>query len=213
MAGLLSSGVILVDQSMAAMLEPGSVAALSYGGRIVSVIVSLTTVSLSTAVMPYLSRMVAAQDWKGCRSTLHTYSWIVTCATLPLVVIMVMFSGAIVRLLYQRGNFTAADTLLVSRVQAMYALQLVFTGVGMLYGRMLVAMRRTDLIMASAALNLVLDVVLNILCMRRFGVAGIALATSLFYFGSFLFARTMATRLLRRQIRMQTVLTFGTSCA
>ena len=34
-AGLLSSGVVLVDQSMAAMLEPGSVAALSYGGRIV----------------------------------------------------------------------------------------------------------------------------------------------------------------------------------
>jgi putative peptidoglycan lipid II flippase len=212
-AGLLSSGVILVDQSMAAMLEPGSVAALSYGNRIVSVLVSLTTVPLSTAVMPYLSQMVAAQDWEGCRATLRTYSWIVTSVMLPLVVIMVSFSSTIVRLLYQRGNFTPTDTLLVSRVQAMYALQLAFAGVGMLYGRMLVAMKRTDLIMASAALNLAFDIVFNFICMRHFGVAGIALATSLFYFGSFLFARTMARRLLSRQMKRQTALTFGTSCA
>ncbi len=51
-AGVLSSAVGLVDQSMAAILEPGSVAALSYGNRIVSVLASLTSVSLSTAVMP-----------------------------------------------------------------------------------------------------------------------------------------------------------------
>ena len=187
-AGLLSSGVVLVDQSMAAMLEPGSVAALSYGSRIVSVLVSLTSMSLCTAVVPYLSQMVAVQDWEGCQRTLRTYSWMVSCLMLPLTAIMVLFSGTIVRLLYQRGNFTPADTLLVSRVQAMYAFQLAFAGLGMLYGRLLVAMKRTDLIMASAALNLGLDIVLNLICMRYLGVAGIALATSLFYFGSYLFA-------------------------
>ncbi len=212
-AGLLSSGVVLVDQSMAAMLEPGSVAALSYGSRIVSVLVSLTSMSLCTAVVPYLSQMVAVRDWEGCQRTLRTYSWMVSCLMLPLAAIMVLFSGTIVRLLYQRGNFTPADTLLVSRVQAMYALQLAFAGLGMLYGRLLVAMKRTDLIMASAALNLGLDIVLNIICMRHFGVAGIALATSLFYFGSYLFARTMARRLLGRQMKMQTGLAVGASCA
>ena len=132
---------------------------------------------------------------------------------LPLAAVMVLFSGPIVRLLYQRGNFTPADTLLVSRVQAMYAFQLAFTGVGMLYGRVLVAMKRTDLVMASAALNLALDIVLNLICMRYLGVAGIALATSLFYFGTFLFFRTMARRLLGRQMKMQTALAVGTSCA
>ncbi len=198
-AGLLSSGVGIVDQSMAARLEPGSVAALSYGNRIVSVIVALTSVSLSTAVIPYLSQMVAAQDWNGCRRTLQTYTRIVSIVLIPVVIVLVFSSRSIVRLLYQRGAFTSADTVLVSRVQAMYALQLAFCCVGTLYGRLLVAMKRNDLIMLGAMLNLVLDVVLNIICMRYFGVAGIALSTSLFYFGSFLFCRTMANRLLSQK--------------
>ncbi len=212
-AGLLSSGVVLVDQSMAAMLEPGSVAALSYGSRIVTVLVSLTSFSLSTAVVPYLSQMVANQDWEGCQRTVRTYSWIVSCLMVPLAAVMIWFSATIVRVLYQRGNFSPADTLLVSRIQAMYAFQLAFTAVGMLYGRLLIAMKRTDLIMASAALNLSLDIVLNLICMRYLGVAGIALATSLFYFGTFLFLRTTARRLLGRQMKTQTGLAVGTSCA
>jgi putative peptidoglycan lipid II flippase len=198
-AGLLSSGVGIVDQSMAAMLEPGSVAALSYGNRIVSVIVGLTSASLSTAVIPYLSQMVAVQDWNGCRRTLQTYTRVVSFALIPVAIVLALGSRTIVRLLYQRGAFTTADTVLVSRVQAMYALQLLFCGVGMLYGRLLVAMKRNDLIMVCAVLNLTLDVVLNIVCMRYLGVAGIALSTSLFYFGSFMFCRAMANRLLSQK--------------
>jgi putative peptidoglycan lipid II flippase len=198
-AGLLSSGVSIVDQSMAATLEPGSVAALAYGNRIVSVLAGLTAVSLSTAVIPYLSQMVADRDWPGCRRTLRTYTWLVSAIMVPLVLVTVFFSGTMVRLLYQRGAFTAADTALVSRVQSMYALQLSFAGIAVLYGRLLAAMRRTDLIMVGAAINLSLDIVLNIVCMRFLGVAGIALATSLFYAGSFVFVRTMALRLLHRE--------------
>jgi putative peptidoglycan lipid II flippase len=212
-AGLLSSGVGLVDQSMAAMLAPGSVAALSYGSRIVAVMATVTSVALSTAMMPYLSQMVAARDWEGCRQTLRTYSWIVSGVMLPVVAVLVLFSSPIVRLLYQRGAFTAADTALVSRVQVMYALQLSFRGVSILYARLLTAMKRNDLIMVSAALNLGLDIVLNLICMRYLGVAGIALATSLFYLGSFALFQAMGRRLLGREIELQAALAVGASCA
>ncbi len=132
---------------------------------------------------------------------------------LPLVAVLVLGSGTIVRLLYQRGAFSAADTALVSRVQIMYAWQLSFGGVAILYARLLIAMKRNDLIMVSAALNLGLDIVLNLVCMRYLGVAGIALATSLFYFGSFLFFQTMGRYLLGRQMKLQSSLAMGTLCA
>lgn len=48
-------------------------------------------------------------------------------------------------------------------------------------------MRRTDLILYCGTLNLMLDVVLNLILMRWFGVAGIALATSLWTASTFLF--------------------------
>ena len=70
---------------------------------------------------------------------------------------------------------------MVANVQAMYALQIPFNVMAMLYMRLLTAMDRNDLVMAIAGINLALDVVLNLICMKFFGVAGIALSTSLFY--------------------------------
>jgi putative peptidoglycan lipid II flippase len=67
---------------------------------------------------------------------------------------------------------------------------------------MLTAMRRNDLVMISAGINLILDIVLNLICIRLLGVAGIALATSLFFIGSMSFAFVMASRLLSRAIKL-----------
>jgi putative peptidoglycan lipid II flippase len=200
---VLVSGVTVVDQSMAAWLQPGSVAALAYGNRMVSVVVGLTATSLSAAVIPYFSEMIAEGNWEACRHTLQTYTRILLLAMTPIGILLVVFSPVLVRWLFQRGAFTAQDTLVVSRVQAMYALQIPFYAAGLLYVRMLTAMRRNDLVMISAGISLSLDIVLNLICMRFFGVAGIALSTSLFYVASLLFAFLTARYLLAERIASQ----------
>jgi putative peptidoglycan lipid II flippase len=53
--------------------------------------------------------------------------------------------------------------------------------------------------MYGAAINLVLDVVLNLVLMRIWGIAGIALSTSLVYLVSFLFLTTCSMRILRQE--------------
>src|SRR5439155_25525830 len=70
---LLMSSSPVIDQSMAAMLSPGSVAALGYGSKVVGFILGIGSLALGTAVLPYFSRMVAAGDWAGVRHTLRTY--------------------------------------------------------------------------------------------------------------------------------------------
>jgi Na+-driven multidrug efflux pump len=69
----------------------------------------------------------------------------------------------------------------------MYAIQIPFFVSSRVFYRFLVAMRRSDLIFYCGALNLALDIVLNLILMRWFGVAGIALATSLWTVSTFLF--------------------------
>jgi putative peptidoglycan lipid II flippase len=65
LGGVVASGGLLVDQSMAAMLPAGSVSALAYASRFVSVVLTLSAGAVSTAVTPYLSRLIAAGDWAG----------------------------------------------------------------------------------------------------------------------------------------------------
>lgn len=200
---VMVSGVTVVDQSMAAWLQPGSVAALAYGNRIVSVVVGLTATALSAAVIPYFSEMTSDQNWQGCRHTLRTYTRILLLVMTPVCVLLIVFSSRLVRVMFQHGAFTAHDALVVSRVQSMYALQIPFAAAGLLYVRMLTALKRNALVMTSAGIGLALDIVLNLVCMKYLGVAGIALSTSLFYAVSLLFAVLVARRLLAANLAAQ----------
>ncbi|MGE5324046.1 MAG: murein biosynthesis integral membrane protein MurJ [Actinomycetota bacterium] len=197
----LMGSATVIDQAMAAMLPGGSVAALNYANKIVNIAVTTAAPALSTAVLPYFSRMVAAADWQGCRHTLKRYSLLVAGASVPFTVLLIVMSRPLVRLIYQRGAFTAADTALVSSVQICYSFQIPFFILGMLFVRFLSSIRRNDLLMYGGAINLVIDVVLNLVLMRFMGVAGIALSTSLVYVCSFIFVAVFARRSLARQER------------
>src|SRR5580692_5451847 len=73
LSSVVASGGLLVDQSMAAMLPSGSVSALVYANRFVSVVLTLLAGAVSTAVTPYFSRMIAMRDWAGCRHIIRTW--------------------------------------------------------------------------------------------------------------------------------------------
>lgn len=196
LSGLLASGGLLVDQGMAATLRAGSVAALAYASRFTGVAMMLLGGALATAITPYFARMVAVQDWKGCRHTLNTYARLSALVATPLAVGMIFGSHWIIHLAFQHGAFHAEDTAAVAPVQAMYAIQLPFFVVSRVYYRYLLAIRRSGLILACGGLNLVLDVVLNIVLMRWMGVAGIALATSLWAVSTLVFLAYWSYKLL-----------------
>ena len=196
LSGLVASSGLLVDQGMAAMLPPGSVSTLVYANRFVSVVLNLLAGAIATAVTPYFSQLVARQDWSACRHTLNTYVRLTALVSMPVAMVMIAGSHLLVRLTYQHGAFGPQDTAAVAPVQAMYAIQLPFFIVSRVFYRYLIAIQRTSLIMYCGILNLVLDVVLNLICMRWYGVAGIALATSLWTVSTFVFLCYWTYRLL-----------------
>lgn len=178
---LLTTSVPVVDQAMAAMLPTGSVSALGYGNKVVGAIVALGANALGTALLPYLSRMAIEHDWQGCRHTLKRYTGIILASTIPVTLVLIWLSTPIVQWLFQRGAFTAADTQLVSWVQICYSLQIPFNLLGILFVRFISATRRNDLLFYVAAMNFICNVGLNFILMKKFGVAGIGLSTSLVY--------------------------------
>jgi putative peptidoglycan lipid II flippase len=177
----LMNSSLLINQSMAAMLGPGSVAALGYGNKVVTLILGVGSLALSTAVLPYFSRMVATGDWAGVRHTLRTYLRLILITTLILTGILVVCAQPMVRILFERGSFTAKDTYVVSVVTACFALQIPFYVAGILGVRLLNALGMSRSILLICAANLVVNVLGNLFLMRWIGVAGIALSTSLVY--------------------------------
>jgi len=83
LSSVVASGGLLVDQSMAAMLPAGSVSALVYANRFVSVVLTLLAGAVSTAIVPHFSRMIAHRDWAGCRHTLRTWVGLTALVSIP----------------------------------------------------------------------------------------------------------------------------------
>jgi putative peptidoglycan lipid II flippase len=186
LSAVAASGGLLVDQSMAAMLPAGSVSALVYGGRFVSVVLAL------------LAGAISAGDWAGCRRAVHAWVRLTAWVSAPVAVLLIAVAHPLVRVALQHGAFGPSDTAVVARVLAMYAIQIPFFVSSRVYYRFLIAMRRTDLALYCGILNLILDIGLNLVLMRWMGVAGIALATSLWTVSTFLFLRYWTRKLLGR---------------
>lgn len=197
LSSVVASGGLLVDQSMAAMLPAGSVSALVYANRFVSVVLTLLGGAIASAVTPYFATMVARREWSACRHSVRTWLTWTALVSIPIAITLMAGGHWLVRVAFQHGAFAARDTAVVAPVLAMYAIQIPFFVTSRVFYRFLLAMRRTDLILYCGLLNLGLDVVLNLVLMRRMGVAGIALATSLWTISTFLFLWYWTHRLLR----------------
>jgi len=182
----LMSSAVLVDQAMAAMLSPGSVATLGYANKVTAMILGVGSMALGTAVLPHFSRMVADGDWSGLRHAFSTYARLISIICIPTAAILFMFSTPMIDVLFERGAFSAEDTAKVGQAQSFYVLQIPFYVLGILGVRLLSALSKNKVLMKISFVNLIVNIVGNYVLMQFWGVAGIALSTTLVYALSFI---------------------------
>ena len=87
------------------------------------------------------------------------------------------FSVPIVRIIFQRGAFSIADTYLVARVQFWSLLLVPVSMLLALVVRLVSSLKYNELLLRMAILSLIANIALDYLLMQRMGVAGIALST------------------------------------
>ena len=152
--------------------------------------------TLDRFAVPALAPLVMPVSIIAGALLLHGRWGIWALVSVPIAGLLILGAQPLVRVTLQHGAFGPRDTAVVTSVLAMYAIQIPFFVVSRVFYRFVVAMRRTDLVLYCGILNLGLDVVLNLALMRWLGVAGIALATSLWTVGTLAFLWYWANRLL-----------------
>ncbi len=196
---LLLTGTTIIDQSMAAMLGPRNVSALNYATKVVGALIGLANLAIGTPIMTTVPRLIAGGDWGLVRRSFRLYASWLFAATIPATALLVWLSPEIVSLLFERGSFTSADTALVSAVERCYLLQIPFHLLGVLAVRFLMGMSYNRVLLYISGVQVVVNVVANLVLMHFFGLAGIALSTTLVFAVAMLLAFIALNRLLRRR--------------
>ncbi len=186
LVGLLAAEVnIIVDKMIASMLEPGSVAALAYGNRIMQFPQGVFAISLATALLPTLSRQTSSGKLGDAGKTLGRATLALAALMIPATICMVLLAGPLVQVLLARGAFTAESTLLTSSALVYYSAGLLFYGAVKITVPVFYSMKDTrtpvKIAVGCMGLNIILNIVFTLFFIRTGlakPLAGLALATS-----------------------------------
>lgn len=180
----LMTASVIVDQVMAAPLDPGTIATLGYANRIIALMLGLGALSVSRATLPIFSAMRAAADPRLPRVAIQ-WAGILFLGGAAAALLAWWFAPVVVALLFQRGAFTAKDTLAVVDVFSFALVQIPFYCGGLVLTAQLAASGHYRLITSIGAVNLAAKPIMNWLLIPSLGAAGITLATGVMYAFSF----------------------------
>lgn len=169
----------LVDTLLGSLAGEGGVASLSYAQLVQVLPVSLFGVSVAAVALPELSReAVTPQSHDLLRVRLATGFRRIAYFVVPAAFAFVALGDVIVAALFETGRFQATDTAVVGGVLAAYGIGLLGAASAKLFASGFFALRDTRTPVMISIVTLTLSAVLAALLLRPFGVAGIALGSS-----------------------------------
>ncbi len=168
-----------VGRIIASYLPHGEVASLSYAFRIFILPFSLFAVPVYTVMFSKISRLYHEQKLKELYSHIDS-SIILMCITLiPSTILLCSTGDAIIKILYERGAFTAKETLITTRALFGYGIGILFYALSLSLVRVFNALHDMKTPAAIGITSIALNALLATLLMRQFNNLGISLATSI----------------------------------
>ena len=131
--GLMVTQVqIVIDGRWASETGAQSVSWMRYATTLIQMPLGLVPVAISLAALPSLAQRASAEDWDAFRSILARGLRLVLVLLLPATVGLWVLATPVIRLLFEHGSFTPADTSMTASALRLYLLGLPFAGVDFL---------------------------------------------------------------------------------
>jgi putative peptidoglycan lipid II flippase len=177
-----SAGVqiaLFADTIIASFLSAGALSALYYADRLNQLPIGVIGIAVGTVLLPEMASRIAASDETGARRAQARAIELTLLLSIPCVVAFLLIPELIMRALFMRGAFTAADAAAAGATLAAYASGLLpFVLIRSVTASFLA--RGDTATPVKAALTAAgVNVVFKILLMAPLAQVGLALATSI----------------------------------
>ncbi|MDG3575380.1 murein biosynthesis integral membrane protein MurJ [Rhizobium sp. YJ-22] len=166
---------LLINTNIASGQE-GAVSSLVYADRIYQLPLGVVGIAVATVLLPELSRALRGGHLKEAANLQNRSAEFTLFLTLPAAAALLVMSEPIVRLVFERGRFSADSTVIVSHILAIYGLGLPAFVLIKAFIPGFFAREDTRTPMIFAAVSVVVNVSLALTLFPRMGAAGIATA-------------------------------------
>jgi putative peptidoglycan lipid II flippase len=177
--GVAAAQVSILVTTYLATSQPGVATALTYAFRLIYMPIGIIGVSVATAAIPELSRQAAAGDHGQMRATLSSGLRMMLMLAVPATVGLMVLDGPIVELIFEYGEFRAADTALTAGALFYYAPAIVGYSVVKIAAPSFYSLQDARTPAAISVVSILLNVMFCVMLFRQMGYSGLALGTAL----------------------------------
>lgn len=190
---------VLVNTNFASYLVDGSMAWLNFAFRLMQFPIGVFGVAVALATTPAVARLIAQKKEAEYVKTFRESAQLTLFLCIPSALGLIVFAEPIMALIYQYGQFGAADTRQAAHALMAYASGLCFYALIKIYQPAFVAFNdaRTPMILSLASIALNFGINWYLVFELHFAHWGLALGTSLVALSNSL----MLGLLLRKHVR------------
>ncbi len=170
---------LLINSIFGSLVSDQAPAAIDKAFRIYQLPQGIFSVAIATVLFPTLARFAARGAHDDLRATMANGMRQILFVLLPAAAAILVLSEPMIRLVYQRGEFTPEQTTLVATALFWFAFSLPTNGVYLLQTRTFFSLQRPWVATGLAGLDLAVSALGALLLYKPFGTGGIVAGTGI----------------------------------
>lgn len=172
---------ILSDRYFLSRVDEGGIAALNYAMTIFILPISIITISISTALLPKFSQLAASNSKSELKDKINTALLSTLLLFIPITLIFIFWGKEVVRIFYERGNFTFNSTQITSDVLFYFSLSLIFYSLYGIINKIFYVFEKVKTLFIMTTFGIVIKILLNFILVDSLKQKGLAISTSVSY--------------------------------
>ncbi len=169
---------VYVSRLFAFSIQEGEASLFFYANRLMELPIGVFAIAVATVVYPLLAKHAAEKNHAALAHDYHRGLRIVLLLNIPAAVGLAVLSTPIVRLLYERGKFTPADTAIMAPLLAWFAVGMPFFAATSLMIRAFYAGKDTVTPVKLATVSFIVNVSLGWWLKDVLGARGLVIAST-----------------------------------
>jgi putative peptidoglycan lipid II flippase len=170
---------MLINSLFGSLVSEQSPAAIDKAFRIYQLPQGVFSVAIATVLFPTLARFAARGELVSLRATMANGMRQILFVLVPAAAAVLVLSEPMIRLVYQRGEFTPEQTTLVATALFWFAFSLPTNGLYLLQTRTFFSLQRPWMATGLAGFDLVVSTLGALILYKPFGTGGIVAGTGI----------------------------------
>jgi putative peptidoglycan lipid II flippase len=171
----------LIERYLASQLPEGTISHLNYAFKITGALTILITIGGSTVIFPKMAAVSSENDPGQLRKTISVGMRLMWLIIAPIVAIGFVLAEPVVKLLFERGEFTELDSVAVAEIFKIYSLALIGMCLGNITGRGFYVMKDTRTLAIFGTFEVIAYCIYTYFLTQWLGITGIVIGYVIYF--------------------------------